>query len=228
MRGLASFCLFGDDVNGIYRLGALKNAEMYATLYQGTLDVVSRFYVSTQTVEWATENLLRIPGVEVVPVDGPEDFTATFWRYRALEDKDYDFWLFRDTDSRPILRERVAVAEWLDSDKTYHIMRDHPYHNVPIMAGLWGVKNVAKTASLHKLFRFKRMKSYYQVDQRYLHVTVWRTAKYDCLAHVDCAHTFGTKTQPFTVPISDEGFCGEGFYGDGSPRFPQHARNLVG
>lgn len=225
MNGLVSFSLFGDDSEWIYRLGALENVRAYLRYTEG---VILRFYVSPSCWEWAYKNLRVSSDVQLVLVEEPEDFTATFWRYRALEDKDFDYWLFRDTDSRPILRERLAVAEWLESDKTFHVMRDHPYHNVPIMAGLWGVKNKRTTQNLHKLFRFRKMKSYYQVDQMYLHVTVWRMAKYDLMAHVDCKHTFGTETRPFPVPITDEGFVGEGFYGDGRPRNPTHARSIVG
>ena len=36
--------------------------------------------------------------------------------------------------------EAAAVKEWLDSDKTLHAMRDHPYHGVSIMGGGWGSK----------------------------------------------------------------------------------------
>ncbi len=43
----------------------------------------------------------------------------------------------RDTDSRIIPREDDAVREWLASDKIFHIMRDHPYHCVHVLAGNW-------------------------------------------------------------------------------------------
>ncbi len=46
----------------------------------------------------------------------------------------------RDTDSRLHEREKAAVDEWLVRDELFHIMRDHPYHYFPIMAGMWGVK----------------------------------------------------------------------------------------
>ena len=40
----------------------------------------------------------------------------------------------RDLDSVPSPREVDAVKEWLHSkNKTFHIMRDHPLHGVPIL-----------------------------------------------------------------------------------------------
>jgi len=46
----------------------------------------------------------------------------------------------RDTDSRLNHREKAAVDEWLESDKSFHIMRDHPFHKFPVLGGMWGVK----------------------------------------------------------------------------------------
>ena len=45
----------------------------------------------------------------------------------------------RDLDSSITAREVAAVAEWLQSEKPLHIMRDHPAHCVPILGGTWGI-----------------------------------------------------------------------------------------
>lgn len=224
MAGLASFSLFGEDPDGIYREGALVNARMYGELYP---DVICRFYVSPLTLEWATENL-TLGNCEVHPMPGPDNQAATLWRFQSLHTRGYAYYLFRDTDSRPILRERAAVAEWLASDRTYHVMRDHPYHNVPMMAGLWGVK--APVANrIARLFPVKPTRSYYQVDQQFLRAVVWRAAKHIVMSHSGCGHSFGEETVPFPVEGDpSEGFVGEGFFGDGRPRFPGHARAILG
>ena len=46
-----------------------------------------------------------------------------------------DTLMSRDSDSVIITREQDAVAEWLASNKTFHIMRDHPYHNLFFLGG---------------------------------------------------------------------------------------------
>ena len=51
-----------------------------------------------------------------------------------------DIFVSRDLDCRPSLRETAAVKEWLDSNMTFHIMRDHPLHRMKVPAGMWGIK----------------------------------------------------------------------------------------
>ena len=64
-----------------------------------------------------------------------------FWRFDpAFSEKDV-IMIFRDTDSRLNQREKVAVDKWLESDKDFHILRDHPYHTTQIMGGMWGSRN---------------------------------------------------------------------------------------
>ena len=46
----------------------------------------------------------------------------------------------RDLDSLFSSREVSAVTEWLESSFDLHVMRDHPWHGVPMMGGTWGTK----------------------------------------------------------------------------------------
>lgn len=34
----------------------------------------------------------------------------------------------------------MAVDEWLESGKMFHVMRDHPGHNMHILCGMWGAR----------------------------------------------------------------------------------------
>ena len=54
--------------------------------------------------------------------------------------KDVDVMISRDTDSRVSHREMIAVNKWLESDKGFHIMRDHPWHTTKILGGMWGCR----------------------------------------------------------------------------------------
>ena len=38
-------------------------------------------------------------------------------------------------------REVLTVRAWLQSDKLFHIMIDHPHHNFIVLAGMFGTKN---------------------------------------------------------------------------------------
>ena len=59
--------------------------------------------------------------------------------------------IVRDTDSRLGIREKLAVDEWLDSGKKLHIMRDHPYHRVPMLGGMWGCRPVLMDGLFDKI-----------------------------------------------------------------------------
>ncbi len=52
-----------------------------------------------------------------------------------LLDDMVDTFMSRDSDSAIISREEDSVREWLASNKTFHIMRDHPYHDVFFLGG---------------------------------------------------------------------------------------------
>ena len=42
-------------------------------------------------------------------------------------------------------REVDATEEWLQSGKSLHVMRDHPFHSVPMLAGLWGTRKTGSS-----------------------------------------------------------------------------------
>ena len=60
------------------------------------------------------------------------------WRFFPTLDSQVDAFMSRDLDSIIKMREVEAVAEWLESGKTLHVMRDHPAHSVPMLGGMWG------------------------------------------------------------------------------------------
>lgn len=76
------------------------------------------------------------------------------FKQTPLLDDLVDMFMSRDSDSQLLPREQTAVDEWLTSNQTYHIMRDHPYHCVPMLGG----NNNIKKLIMRKLKSFsKRM-----------------------------------------------------------------------
>ena len=134
MKKIISYSLWGD--NPKYTIGAVRNAELTPIIYPGW---VSRFYCGESVPTEIIKTLISLPNTEVIMMDVDGDWTGMFWRFYACEDS--DIVLSRDTDSRLSLREKLAVDEWLSSDKDFHIMRDHPHHTVPILGGMWGCRN---------------------------------------------------------------------------------------
>ena len=129
MKKIISFSLWGD--NPKYTIGAIKNVELSKTIYP---DWICRFYCGKSVPSDIIEKLKSYDNVEVIEMDEDGNWSGMFWRFYACEDA--DVMITRDTDSRLSFREKFAVDEWLNSDKDFHIMRDHPYHNVLILGGI--------------------------------------------------------------------------------------------
>lgn len=132
-----AFSLWGDKE--MYLSGALENIECAKTVYPGW---VCRFYVDHTVPEEFIDKLIDAGG-EIIHVPDEKSSTVSpywgmFWRFWAASDDSVDYFISRDADSRVNLREKAAVDEWIESEKAFHCMHDHPYHNVPVLGGMWG------------------------------------------------------------------------------------------
>jgi len=74
------------------------------------------------------------------PVRNASNIFPRIWRFFPTLDPQVDILLSRDLDSLIGPREVSAVREWLKSGKLIHSMRDHPQHQVPMLAGTWGAR----------------------------------------------------------------------------------------
>jgi hypothetical protein len=136
-----SFSLWGDKP--IYNVGAIRNAELWKVIYYDWQMVV--YYDETVP----TETIHKLHNLGVTTVDMTEkNLYGMFWRFFAVDLPNSEYCVFRDTDSRITMRERLAVDEWVNSNKTLHVMRDHPAHYIPfgndrlgILGGMWGIKS---------------------------------------------------------------------------------------
>ena len=62
------------------------------------------------------------------------------WRFMPMLDLQVDIMMSRDLDSIINKRESAAVAEWIQSSHSLHVIRDHPLHVKEILGGLFGIK----------------------------------------------------------------------------------------
>lgn len=111
------------------------------------------------------------------------DFSGTFWRFIPISDEDVDVAISRDCDSRLSIRERLAVDEWLNSDKLFHIMRDHPWHCTEILGGMWGVRAPLLKKDMRNLVIQHNKGAYYQVDQDFLRSIIYPLVKDNSFVH---------------------------------------------
>jgi hypothetical protein len=194
---ILSFSLWGGKP--IYTEGALRNAEIAQDLFP---DWKCRFHTNSVPEDILNE-LAHFPNVELAEMDdkpwkkygrragGAQPENSIFWKFLPYYDPHVDVILGRDPDQRPSKREKIAVDEFLASDKQFHIIRDHPGHctGTPILGAMWGIKrsiglDMAKLTDEH-------MKSEWpMIDQWFLMKSIYPLVKNQAMIHHDesCAN----------------------------------------
>jgi len=155
MKKVISYSLWGNDKK--YINGALRNIDLAKEYFN---DWKIRIYVSTNTqFSFVSDNL------EIVYRTEKQSYDGSFWRFEACDSD--DIVIIRDLDDRLSKRHKFVVDEWLNSNKKIHIIRDHPNHLYPIMAGLWGCRGCVFKGITNKIENWNN-KNYYTTDQEFL------------------------------------------------------------
>lgn len=203
MTNYVSFSLWGSKP--IYCIGALKNAELMSKIYKQWKMVV--YYDGT--VPRPIINKLNEIGVITIDATSFEIY-GMFWRFFAYTIDDCEYVVFRDCDSRISDREFSAVNEWIKSNKTVHVMRDHPAHKIPygtdrpgILGGMWGIKKTGYDLFGHIMSFIKNKDLSYGSDQTFLS-EVYKTFQDDMIIHDEFSD--GLK---FPLPRVEKRFVGE-------------------
>ena len=200
-----AFSLWGDNTR--YTLGALQNASLAKLVYP---DWVCRFYVGSDTPKYIVDMLLEFDNVQVVPMNEEGGVgLGTLWRFAAASDPDIDILIVRDCDSRLWFREKVAVDEWLASDKGFHIMRDNHQHGVPILGGMWGVRHKILYDIEEKIKDYSKG-DFWQVDQHFLKKVIFPIVSDQAFIHDEF---FGGA--PYPTPRDENHFVGQAYAGCG-------------
>ena len=188
-----SFCLWGN--NSKYTVGAIINAELAKTIYPGW---TCRYYIGDTVPADIIQKLSSLDNCEIVKTNTPGDWAGMYWRFLPASDEKVDVMISRDTDSRLNVKEKVAVDMWINSNFLFHIMRDHPYHGVPILGGMWGAKKGC-VQNMAELIKNYSVGNFWQTDQYFLRDIIYPIVKDKAMVH----DPFFEK-KPF--PIEDDGY----------------------
>ena len=206
MKNIVAYSLWGE--HPMYWIGALKNIEQVKEYFP---EWVCRFYIDKECNQDLIDTI-KGDNVEVILVDSKDSFHGMFWRFWASEDENVGIFLSRDCDSRFSNREVFAIKEWLESDKDFHIMRDHPYHTVPILGGMWGCRN----GIMIKIGLIKMIEGWNQfqrkgIDQDFLGRCVYPLVIDNSIEHSEFGLNFGGEIRPFPTERIDYEFVGDVF-----------------
>ena len=209
-KNVIAYSLWGEKP--LYWLGALRNIEQVKKYFPNW---ICRFYIDKYSnIELI--NTIKGDNVEVVLVDSNNSLNGMFWRFAAASDPDVNIFLSRDCDSRFSNREVHAINEWLKSEKDFHIMRDHPYHSVPILGGMWGCRNglMIKIGLSDKIrewnIRNKEVTNWQNgIDQDFLGQCVYPLVVGDSMEHSEFGLRYGGEIRPFPTERKNYEFVGD-------------------
>ena len=187
-KKIISYCLWGDTPK--YTIGALKNADLALKIYP---DWTCRYYVGKSTPSTIINDLINKENTEVFVMSEEGDWSGMFWRFFPASEPDVEVMISRDTDSRLGEREKAAVDEWMESEKPFHIMRDHPLHLTEILGGMWGVKS-GVIPNMQSLIKDFDKGDFWQVDQQFLKRQIYPLVSQKNLI---CVHDEYFEKKPF-------------------------------
>ncbi len=202
---LISFSLFGDSA--LYFDGALRNIDAWQSVYP---DWKMRIYASYQIGDnWHARLEMTDAEIQVMTQTAPYDGLG--WRFLPAADENVDALISRDIDAQLTLRERAAVEQWLNSEKQFHIIRDHPQHSALILAGLWGARGGALPKIGDWMRRYGRRRGFNgrRWDQQFLARWVYPTVFGS--VHVNSEFFYYEGEDPHVIPMEREGDLYLGF-----------------
>lgn len=217
-KKIISFCLFGKDAK--YFSNVDECIKSYRRFFPGW---IIRVYLGGDVAQAMIAKLRSYDCETVIMQKKGADYRYTFWRFLALDDEDAAIVMLRDIDSIASAREQQMVEHWLASGKKLHVIRDHPGHTDPIMAGMWGVRLKKPGCQFRKkMLQFSKVNKF-GIDQQFL-ATVYHEFREDIFVNDICRRFDGEN--PELIPHgSDYAYVGE--INSGYPHKARHKKELV-
>jgi len=193
-KNIISFTLYGQSPK--YCENAIINAQMSLKLYPHW---TCRFYCSDDVPENIIKRLKDF-NAQIIIKEKPKDIKEMlFWRFLVMSDKNIDRFIVRDCDSVINEKESLAVKQWVESEKIFHIMRDFYTHTELILAGMFGgvIGIVDDINKLINSFLKDIHNSRTHLDQNFLSQKIWPLIKDDVLIHDSCFHDISNNSIDF-------------------------------
>jgi hypothetical protein len=215
-----SFSLYGD--NPIYTIGCIKNAELRKHIFTDW----EMWVYHNNTVPQNILDRLKELNVKLINMNEDNGFFGSLWRFNPISDENVEYFISRDCDSRISLRDETAVNEWIYSNKSFHIIREHPIgHGWVINAGMWGAKggSIPNFDELVKNYLFNNhIPNEKSIDQLFLRDVVYPTAVKDLFLHDEFFNYEGIGTNiKRDRRIDNFAFIGETLDENDLPRYEQ-------
>lgn len=210
-----SFSLWGTSPK--YTEGMIQNAKQIGQRFP---TATVHIYMANDVPVDIQTRLAAFPNVKIIPSVKQEGALNMFDRFTAIDDDTCDIMFVRDADSRVHDRDAGCIYDFLASDTTLHIIRDHYHHKFRIMGGMWGLRKYNGMPSIQSRIDTWRKanphRTAYCCDQHFLNEVIYPAYTHTMLVHDRNTTVPGEIRTPFAVPIVDDLFVGQVFiYKDG-------------
>ena len=156
-----------------------------------------------------------------------DGWKGMFARFLPASEDGVEVFISRDCDSRLSKREVAAVADWMNSPRLIHAMRDHPYHTAPILGGMWGAKRGAIPDMKEQIDKWNQ-EDRWQTDQEFLRDVIWSQRSHKVLAHDNWNRFPGTaQNKFFPTQRENQNFIGS-IIGPNEERLHQEHHAILG
>ena len=198
-KKLISFVIWGDCE--LYNYGIYENVLIAPKIFPNW---IVRVYFTKTAIKKVINKLKKFEHVELYLIDAENCSGNSMFRFFPIFNRNIKTVIFRDADSRLLLKDKIAVDEWLKSDKSFHLMRDHKLNGL-FMAGMWGMKRNKliinnKKKLLNDFWKFYRLEKW-GVDQMYLRKSLYPIIKNDIITHTNYK-IFSNEDKPFPSECS--------------------------
>jgi hypothetical protein len=139
-------------------------------------------------------------------------------RFFAIDEPNVNLMLVRDADSHVHWKDRWAINDFLASGKGAHMIRDHPFHTCPILAGLWGIRKGVLKESIRDIYeRWTPVSAGsgtephgFGIDQNFLTLCIYRLIANDAIIHYshDICMYAGEHLVKFPFEWNKDFYCG--------------------
>ena len=202
-NNVISYSLWGTDA--CYAYGAMINLVQSRTVYPGWN---CRFYVDA-AVSPACVGFLRDNGADVRNIEDEYPGVGLFQRFLVMNDPSVGRFLVRDCDARLSAAEADLVRHWIDSDRPFHVVRDHVLHNELMIVCLWAGRTDCGIDIVELMRRYFKLTfgptAKYGHDQIMLGLMLWPLISPYCLVHDKHYRLEGVDTVPLPDPQSHFG-----------------------
>lgn len=212
-------------MNHIISVSAYGNNPRYIVGMHRQYELAKKFYPGWEFRAYVDNaSNYNMPDANIIEVkDGSH---GVFWRFEPMFEDDNNLVIVRDADGRITQREFMAVKEWVDSNKKFHVYRDHEAHfEFPVIACAFGYKGKLPDYLRNIMHEFATKTNYYTNDQVYLRDYLWKYVQNDVMIHTMNEGWFGDTRKKLVNPYT---FCGNGYDEFDMPLYPSTMLEMQG